>query len=70
MSCCVFKVHHLQNENVFVAFVSKHFVFLVEFLNVCLLLELLQMQQQVEPLAIVLPVERCLLQGPTKIPVT
>ena len=65
------ETNHLQNEEIFVAFVPEHaHVILVKLLNFCLQLALLQMQQQVESLGVVLPVQKCLLQVPEEIPVT
>lgn len=62
------EAHHLQNNQVCVAFVSgQEHITLVVFLNLCLHVKLLQVQQQVEPLRVVHPVQRS-VQVPKEIP--
>ncbi len=69
MFYCVCEAHHLQNEKFCVDFVSEYsHIFLDVFLKLCLQLELLEMQQQTEPLGVVIPVQRS-LQVPKEIPV-
>lgn len=67
---CGCEEHHLQDELIFAALVSENgHIELIIYFNLFLHLELLEMQQQVEPLGIIAPLQRS-LESPKEIQVT